>query len=116
MKLLNEDVPHYRTGIGLLAVHSAISLSDAITVGLTGERGTYQDHAQAARELERVCSSNRVSDKKGVRHFKWLLGQKNAVAYEHRQFDDDSVRLAVEKAERFNVWAYNHFRVIFRGV
>jgi len=116
MKLLNDDVGNYRSSVGLLAIHSAISLSDAISVGLTGKRGKYQDHAQAARELNKHCASRRISDKQGIDHFKWLLGQKNAVAYEHRRFDDDSVRLAVEKAERFNVWAYNHFKEVLRGL
>jgi hypothetical protein len=116
MKLLSDDVPSYRSGVGLLAIHSAISLNDAITVGLTGKRKIYQDHTHAARELGRVCSSAGVPDRKGVGHFKWLLGQKNAVAYEHREFDDKSVRLAVEKAERFNVWAYDQFKEILRGV
>src|SRR5271170_167789 len=105
MKLLNDDVPHYRTGIGLLAVHSAISLSDAIRVGLAGERGTYQDHAQAASELQRLCSTNRISDRKGIGHFKWLLAQKNIVAYQAERLDDASVEMAVDKAESFSAWA-----------
>jgi hypothetical protein len=116
MKLLNDDVSSYRTGIGLLAIHSAISLSDAITVGLTGKRRTYQDHAKAARELESVCSSNRISDKKGIDHFKWLLAQKNEVAYQGDRLDDASVKMAVDKAQRFNAWAYNSFKEILRAV
>jgi hypothetical protein len=116
MKLLNEDVRHYRSGVGLLAVHSAISLSDAISVGLTGKRGKYQDHMQAARELNRLCTSNKISNVRGIHHFEWLLGQKNTVAYEHRRFDDESVRVAVDRAERFSAWAYNCFREILRAV
>jgi hypothetical protein len=115
MYLLNDDVPHYRTGIGLLAIHSAISLSDAIAVGLTGRRGTYQDHAQAARELEGFCSSNKVSDKKGISHFKWLLAEKNRIAYLEDRVDDSSVKLAVDKAQKFNGWAYTHFKEILRA-
>lgn len=116
MQLLNDDVGNYRSGVGLLAVHSAISLSDAICVGLTGKRGKYQDHSRAARELNKLCTSHRVSSRQGIGHFEWLLGQKNAVAYEERGFDDASVRLAVEKAERFNAWAYNHFKEVLRGI
>ena len=116
MKLLNDDVGNYRSGVGLLAIHSAISLSDAICMGLTGRRGKYQDHAQAARQLSRLCASKRISNTQGVEHFKWLLGQKNAVAYEHRRFDDDSVWLAVDKAEKFNAWAYNYFKGILRAI
>jgi hypothetical protein len=116
MKLLNDEVSSYRTGIGLMAIHSAISLSDAISVGLTGRRGKYQDHAQAARELNKLCASHRISSRQGIGHFAWLLGQKNAVAYEERRFDDASVGLAVEKAERFHAWAYNYFKEILRAV
>jgi hypothetical protein len=115
MKLLFDDTPAYRTGIGLLAIHSAISLTDAIKVGLTGKRGKYQDHAQSARELGKLCASNKVSNTQGINHLAWLLGQKNAVAYQHRRFDDDSVRLAVDKAEKFNAWAYNYFKEILRA-
>jgi hypothetical protein len=116
MKLLSDDVRNYRSGVGLLAIHSAISLSDAISVGLTGKRGKYQDHMQAARGLNRLCASNTISNMQGVRLLEWLLGQKNTVAYEHRRFDDDSVRLAIEKAERFNAWAYIYFKEVLRGV
>ncbi|HXZ39794.1 MAG TPA: hypothetical protein VEG68_03570 [Terriglobales bacterium] len=115
MKLLFDDVSAYRTGVGLLAIHSAISLSDAIKVGLTGKRGKYQDHTQAADELDRLCAANNVSNTQGVSHLAWLLGKKNSVAYQPSRFDDKSVRLAVEKAERFNVWAYNNFKEILRG-
>lgn len=112
MKLLADDVRSYRSGVGLLAIHSAISLGDAIKVGLTGKRGRYQGHAQAARELGRLCAANRVSNVQGVNHLTWLLSQKNAVAYEQHRFDDSSIHLAVDKAEKFNAWAYNQFREI----
>ncbi|MGB7585412.1 MAG: hypothetical protein WBM11_11245 [Terriglobales bacterium] len=114
MKLLNDDVKSYRSGVGLLAIHSAISLSDAIMVGLTPKRGKHQDHAQAARELERVCSKNKV-DTRGIDHLRWLLARKNEVAYQERRFDDASVKIAVDKAQRFNVWAYDQFREVLRA-
>lgn len=102
MKRLGEDAGAYRTGIGLLAVHSAISLTDAIMIGSTGSRGKYQDHLQSARALEDLCQSSRVRDLKGVNHLRWLLTQKNAVAYEHRRLDDASLRMAMDKAEKFS--------------
>jgi hypothetical protein len=115
MKLLNDDVTNYRSGIGLLATHSAISLSDAIRVGLTGKRGKYQDHARAARELQKLCASHKVSNTQGVNLLAWLLSQKNAVAYEAARLDDDSIRQSVSKADRFNAWAYNYFKEILRA-
>jgi len=38
MRLLADDFTAYKTSIGLLAIHSAISLNDAILAGITGER------------------------------------------------------------------------------
>jgi hypothetical protein len=114
MKLLVDDIPAYRTGIGLLAIHSAVSLGDAITIGITGRRGKYQDHDRAARELGKICASHGVSNTKGIDHLSWLLGWKNAVAYEHHRIDNQAVLMAVDKAERFNAWAYNYFREILR--
>lgn len=115
MRLLSDDVRVYRTGISLLAIHSAISLSDAIKIGLTGKRGKYQDHAQAALELDRLCASNGVTNRRGIGHFKWLLAQKNGVAYERHLLDDSSVRQATDKAEKFNAWAYNEFKEVLRA-
>jgi hypothetical protein len=115
MKLLFEDLDSYRTGIGLLAIHSAISLNDAISVGLTGKRGKHQNHAQSVHELTELCTSNKVLNTEGVNHLAWLVARKNKVAYEHRRLDDKSVKLAVEKAERFSAWAYNYFKEILRG-
>ena len=116
MELLFLDLKAYRTGIGLLAIHSAISLSDAIKVGLTGKPGKYDDHMQAAKELDRLRKANGVKNANGIAHLSWLLSHKSAVAYQHDRIDDNSVRLAREKAERFNAWAYNHFKEILRGV
>jgi hypothetical protein len=116
MKMLFDDVPSYRTGIGLLAIHSAISLGDAIVVGLTGKKEKYQDHAQAAQKLTKLCGSHKILNKQGIEHFRWLLAQKNTVAYQERRFDDASVRLAVDKAGKFSAWAYEIFKEVLRGV
>ena len=114
MKLLNDDVSAYRTGVGLLAIHSAISLNDAIIVGITGHRGKYENHVQAADELDNICKLTKVMNSKGVRHLRWLLAKKNRVAYEHRRLDDDSVQMAVDLAKKFHSWAYNYFREVLR--
>jgi hypothetical protein len=115
MNLLSDGMSTYRSGISLLAIHSAISLTDAIRIGLTGTRGKYQDHMQAATELSTLCASHRVSDRRGIGHLKWLLGQKSIVAYERNRLDDKTVLLAVDKAQKFSAWAYNCFEEILRA-
>ncbi len=80
MRLLADDFATYRTGIGLLAIHSAISLNDAILAGVTGERSKAEDHSAAARELERVCGELKIEKTPGVRHFSSLLRRKSDIA------------------------------------
>jgi hypothetical protein len=66
--------------------------------------------------LDKLCASNRIANTKGIKHLAWLLSKKSLVAHGHPRFDDDSVHLAVDKAEKFNAWAYNEFKEVLRGI
>src|SRR5260370_13342482 len=112
MRLIADDFATYRTGIGLLAIHSAISLNDAILAGVTGERSKAEDHSAAARELERVCGELKIEKTPGVRHFSFLLRRKSDIAYGDQRIDDNDVKSAIDKAERFTNWAYTHFKEV----
>jgi len=114
MKLLADDLESYKTSIGLLAIHSAISLNDAILAGVTRKRGKGEDHATAARELQRICNRLKISNTNGIIHFSWLLGKKTAIAYGEQRTDESILKLSIDKAERFSTWAYMHFKEILR--
>ncbi len=114
MNLLAEDIPAYRAGVGLLAIHSAISLNDAIVVGIKGARPKYEDHMRAVIELKKVCSLKQIADKNGIEHLAWLLAKKDRVAYSTDTLNDDTAKRAVDKAQRFARWAYNQFKGILR--
>ena len=75
------DIAMHRASIGLLAVHSAISLNDAIQASIRGERSKAQDHSSAARELQKICSELNIEELHGVRHFASLLSKKSDIAY-----------------------------------
>src|SRR5262249_1849834 len=94
MRLLADDVGTYRTGIGLLAVHSAISMSDAILAGVRGERSKAENHSAAAHELERVCNELRIEKISGIRHFMSLLSRKSDIAYGDQRIDDNDLKSA----------------------
>jgi len=115
MKLLAEDVASFRTGIGLLAVHSAISLNDAILVGITGKRGKGEDHQIAVRQLERICNELKMENKKGVQYFSWLLSKKSDIAYGERRIEDPVLMLSMDRAEKFVNWAYTQFKEVLRA-
>jgi hypothetical protein len=81
MKLAALELAAYRTGIALLAVHSAISLNDAITTALIGKRSRLQDHLAAVTDLEAVSRKHRIHNLNGVGHLRWLLTEKTRIAY-----------------------------------
>jgi hypothetical protein len=114
MKLLADDLATYKSSVGLLAVHSAISLNDAILAGVTGKRSKGEDHGNAARELEKVCALARIKNTNGIQHLTWLLGKKTEIAYGEHRLSDATLQLSIDKAERFSNWAYTNFKEVLR--
>jgi len=112
MRLLADDFTAYKTSIGLLAIHSAISLNDAILAGVTGARSKSEDHSAAARELERICDELKIEKLHGIHHLSSLLGQKSHIAYGDERVADSDVQSAISRAERFANWAYTHFKEV----
>lgn len=116
MELLADDLAAYSTSVALLAVHSCISLNDAIAAALTGRASKHEDHLRAADGLEKLCNTHRIRDQKGVGHFRWLLARKTDIAYGARRLDPQFVGSAKDKAEKFSAWAYNNFEGVLRGL
>jgi hypothetical protein len=82
MRLLSDDMPAYASSVALLAIHCSISLNDAISVGVDGKRSKSRDHGRAAIDLEKLCKTAKVTDRRGVQHLSWLLGWKTDVPTE----------------------------------
>lgn len=114
-KLAALELAPYRTGIALLAVHSAISLNDAITAGVTGKRGKHEDHSAAVTQLERISRKHHIENRSGIGHFRGLLAEKTRIAYGNERLDDSLVLLSISRAERFHAWAYNYFKEILHA-
>ena len=115
MRLVSEDMSAYASSVALLAVHSSISLNDAIAVGVTGRRSRSEDHRRAATALEKLCNLSRVTDRKGVQHLTWLLAWKTDIAYGEKRLDQTFLLAAKDRAERFQAWAYNNFKGVLRA-
>ncbi|MGA7078793.1 MAG: hypothetical protein ACLPZJ_12770 [Terriglobales bacterium] len=113
MKLIQDD-KDYAEAVPLLAVHSAISLADAILVGLTGERGSDRNHRETVGALQQLCASKRKT-RDGLTHLSWLLENKTELIYGDTRLDPDTqIKSATLHAERFVAWAYKTFPEIAR--
>jgi hypothetical protein len=104
MKLCRDDLSSYASAAALLAVHSAISYSDALLIGLGNTRPRGENHREAITALKRACTRAKI-DQQGIGHFQRLLGVKTDVSYGENRVDDEKVEALCITAERFQVWA-----------
>jgi len=104
MKLCQEDLPAYASAAALLAVHSAISYSDAVLIGLGGSRPRGESHREAIATLKRACIGAKI-EQRGITHFEKLLSAKTDISYGDEQVDRERVTSLCIAAERFETWA-----------
>ena len=104
MQLTRED-RSYRNSSALLAIHSAVSYTDALRAGLGESKLTAEDHKMAADELQRLLSSKDLEDQTGFTHLRYLISKKSLVAYGNRRLDHSDYEALFTKAERFARWA-----------
>jgi hypothetical protein len=104
MKLCQDDLSAYASAAALLAVHSAISYSDALLMGLGGARPRGENHREAIAALKRACSGAKI-DRQGITHLDRLLSAKTDISYGEKQVDNQRIEALCIAAERFQVWA-----------
>ena len=111
MRLCQDDLPGYASAAALLAVHSAISFSDALLIGLGGKRPRGENHNEAIPALKRACTGAKI-DHQGVAHLQKPLSAKTDVSYGDKQIDFEKTTALCNAATRFETWAE---RVLQRG-
>jgi len=104
MKLCQDDLPSYASAAVLLAVHSAISYSDALLIGLGNARPRGENHQEAVTALKRACTVARI-DHLGITQLQKLLSAKTDISYGEKQVDSERITALCIAAERFQVWA-----------
>lgn len=95
---------HYKNSAALLAIHSAISYSDALRVGLGDLSLRADDHKEAVTSLKRLLASKRLDNPAGYKNFEDLLSMKNRISYGSQTIDAKTSSLIATKAERFANW------------
>lgn len=111
MKLCRDDLTAYASAAALLAVHSSISYSDAVLLGLDGKGARRENHQDAVQALRRACNRKNLGQQ-GLLHLQRLLGAKTDISYGDRAIDNERTMALCIAAERFQVWAE---RILQRG-
>jgi hypothetical protein len=104
MRLMRDD-GLYRNSLALLAIHSALSFSDALRAGLGEERLARDSHKQAVDSLRKLLAPKGVKPGNGLNYLKELLASKSGVAYGDKRLSDNELRSLILGAERFSAWA-----------
>jgi hypothetical protein len=103
--LLMRDEVSFRNSSALLAIHSAVSDSDALRVGLGEDKLVSDDHNKAADALRQALPPQYADDNAGLVHLKYLLANKSRVAYGSQRLNTKEFEMLFTKAERFAIWA-----------
>lgn len=90
--------------IVLLAVHAAISASDAACVTRAGVRSASQAHMDQVRLIRQLFEGDSEA-RKASDHLAALLDLKNTAEYEARLFERAEAETALKHVERLVNWA-----------
>jgi hypothetical protein len=90
-------------GAGLAAIHSGISLADALLVDVAGVRSLETDHGTVIDLLEERVAGFGARQKQ---HLGGLLRMKNVVEYEKRLLTETEARQLMNHARRFARWTH----------
>jgi len=94
----------YWNAAGVLLVHAAIALTNALTVRLAGTKSAGEDHAQAAALLQATVLGDEDS-KRALRQLRSLLLEKSRVSYSGEIYNRRDVERMRKHFERFTGWA-----------
>lgn len=106
-----KDDPDYSSATALLAVHSAISLNDALLVQWTGKRAKGNSHQQAVTQTDSECSKRQI-EKTGLKHLRSLVSDKSEISYGSKRISHETALGLSEAAKRFEAWAFKNCKEI----
>ena len=86
------------------AVHSGISMADALAVFYLGKRSAAQEHEEAVALLLQVGIDRREVERASS-HLTELLKVKNRAEYEERLLGQRNSEQAMKHLSRFKAWA-----------
>lgn len=94
----------YWNAAGVLAVHAAIALADAITIKYEGIRSIGEDHQEVAKLLSSVLPAS-IEKKTALTQLSKIIAHKNSVSYYGDIYEQKDFEKLLKHLERFKTWA-----------
>jgi len=94
----------YWNAAGVLQVHAAIALTDAITIKLGGVRCRGENHYEAIALLDEIVAST-GQKQKALNQLRTIINHKNWVSYSGEVFTHRDIDKLAKALDRFRAWA-----------
>lgn len=98
----------YHNAAGVLIIHAAIALADALTIRFASVKCSGDNHYEIIKLLEEVIRKSKESVT-ALNHFKKLIDHKNVVSYHGEIYSNKDVEILFKHYNRFSEWANNLF-------
>lgn len=94
----------YWTAAGVLIVHSAIAYADALTIRISGQKSSGENHEDAVALLDEVVAGG--NDKaKAVNQLRRIIEEKTRISYLGELYSPSKIRELWKRLDRFREWA-----------
>ena len=93
----------YWNAAGLLLVHASIAYADAVTIQLSGQQSSSDNHQDVVTLIKEAARDRKGRDK-ALHHLSTIIQEKNRVSYTGQSFRSSDVASLLKHAARFQDW------------
>lgn len=94
----------YYNAAGVLIIHAAIALADAITIRFASVKCSGENHYEVVKLISETAPRNSQT-KSAINHFEKLIDHKNAVSYHGEVYEKEDFGQLNKHFIRFSIWA-----------
>jgi hypothetical protein len=94
----------YFNAAGVLIVHAAIALADAVTVRFSSSKSSGDNHYEIIQLLKETAPVSSQT-KSALTKFERIIDHKNAVSYQGLIYNKEDIDQLLKHFERFSNWA-----------
>ena len=94
----------YWNASGVLIIHAAIALADAITIKIGGVKCSGEDHHEVIGLINELITSTEEK-KKALNQLDRIIDHKSAVSYRGDIYQSEDIELLWKYLDRFRRWA-----------
>lgn len=93
----------YYNASGVLIIHAAIALADAVTIRFGSVKCTGENHYEVIKLLQETAPKSKQTSA-AITHFDKLIDHKNAISYQGALYKLADIKTLRKHYDRFDAW------------